>query len=83
MAEVPEASRDSMGSAKMLLLLLSMALLALGSAQDISNGTDTENSPEGPQNQEEETQPLEDHKIVEEPPEGSQEEHGELIEIDW
>ncbi|XP_070263962.1 basic salivary proline-rich protein 3-like isoform X5 [Myotis yumanensis] len=82
MAEVPEASRDSMGSAKMLLLLLSMALLALGSAQDISNGTDTENSPEGPQNQEEETQPL-DHKIVEEPPEGSQEEHGELIEIDW
>ncbi|KAK1341388.1 hypothetical protein QTO34_017794 [Cnephaeus nilssonii] len=57
MAKLPETSRDSMGSAKMFLLLLSMALLALSSAQDISNGTDTENSPEGPQSQEEETQP--------------------------
>ncbi|KAM5251213.1 uncharacterized protein RBU33_024073 [Hipposideros larvatus] len=63
-SEVPAASRerDTMASTKMLLLLLSMALLALSTAHDINDGTDSEDlpeEPEVPQDKEEES-PVED-----------------------
>nr|XP_019600298.1 PREDICTED: U1 small nuclear ribonucleoprotein 70 kDa-like isoform X1 [Rhinolophus sinicus]XP_019600299.1 PREDICTED: U1 small nuclear ribonucleoprotein 70 kDa-like isoform X1 [Rhinolophus sinicus] len=84
-SEVPAAprERDTMASTKMLLLLLSMALLALSSARDVNDGTEVEDLREElevPQDEEEESQLL-DTESPEEHSEGLRdksqgEEHG-------